>query len=118
MEREAEVSHSASRATAAAPSSPPLEDFHPSFLVAAEGAHSLCRSTPGIDFEGHAREDSYLLVDVSIDGDGLTETDFHVFSSVHGFMGLFPLGHRLFRIIAADPLTTAQLALASMRRPH
>ena len=84
-----------------------LEAFHPSYVIAAEGAHSLSRSTLGIEFEGHARGESYLLADVSVDADGLAESDFHVFSSLHGFMGMFPLGNRLFRIIAANPLTTS-----------
>ncbi len=39
-------------------------------------------------------------------GDGyLTETDLHIFSSEHGFMGLFPTCQGRFRLIASHPLS-------------
>jgi hypothetical protein len=38
-----------------------------------------------------------------VDGD-LPTTDFHIFSSQFGFMGLFPMGDRRFRLIAINPL--------------
>jgi hypothetical protein len=45
---------------------------------------------------------AYALGDIRVDGD-LAEDDFHIFSTEHGFMGLFPFGGRRFRIIASVP---------------
>lgn len=66
------------------------------WLISAEGAHSTVRTTVDLQFEGHTREEQYALGDVRIDGD-LADTDFHIFSSEHGFMGLFPMGGDHFR---------------------
>jgi hypothetical protein len=33
------------------------------------------------------------------------ETDFHIFSPEHGFLGLFPMGNRRFRLIASNPIS-------------
>jgi 2-polyprenyl-6-methoxyphenol hydroxylase-like FAD-dependent oxidoreductase len=81
-----------------------LEEFEPSYLIDAEGAHSIIRSTLGIEFKGKSREQHYALGDLFIDGD-LPETDVHLFSSEYGFLGLFPMGNRRFRIMASNPLS-------------
>lgn len=71
-------------------------------LIAAEGAHSLARSTLAQAFEGQTRDEGYALGDLDVEGD-LPEESFHIFSSVHGFLGLFPMGDRRFRLIASHP---------------
>ena len=81
-----------------------LEQVATPWLISAEGAHSIVRTTVDLQFEGHTREEQYALGDVRIDGD-LTDTDFHIFSSEHGFMGLFPMGGDHFRLIASNPLS-------------
>jgi hypothetical protein len=43
---------------------------------------------------------------VHVEGD-LSEDDFHTFSSKHGFLGLYPLGHGRFRVIAGEPKPAA-----------
>ena len=82
----------------------PLEQFECSYLIDAEGAHSTARGTVGLQFEGKSLVENYALGDLYLDGD-LADTDFHVFSSEHGFMGLFPLGNRRFRLIASNPFS-------------
>jgi 2-polyprenyl-6-methoxyphenol hydroxylase-like FAD-dependent oxidoreductase len=81
-----------------------LERFECSYIIDAEGAHSTVRSTVGLEFEGKALEENYALGDLHLDGD-LVETDFHIFSSEFGFLGLFPLGNLRWRLIASNPLS-------------
>lgn len=80
-----------------------LENATYEYLIDAEGAHSIARSATGLEFQGKTLEENYALGDVYIDSD-LAETDFHIFSSEHGFMGLFPMGSDRFRIIASNPM--------------
>ena len=81
-----------------------LEKFECSYLIDAEGAHSTARGTVGLHFEGKPLVEDYTLGDLYIDGD-LVETDFHIFSSVHGFISLFPMGGRRFRLMADNPIS-------------
>src|SRR5258707_5308800 len=81
-----------------------LERFECSYLVDAEGAHSTARASVGLHFEGKSLVEDYALGDLHIDGD-LVETDFHIFSSEHGFLGLFPMGGRRFRLMASNPIS-------------
>ena len=81
-----------------------LEAFEASYLISAEGAHSTVRTTLGLRFEGKSLAQDYALGDFHVDGD-LPATDFHIFSSGHGFMGLFPMGNGRFRMIASNPLS-------------
>lgn len=81
-----------------------LENFECSYLIDAEGAHSTGRGTVGLQFEGKSLQEDYALGDLYLDGD-LADSDFHIFSSEHGFMGLFPMGNRHFRLIASNPLS-------------
>ena len=81
-----------------------LERIATPWIIGAEGAHSLVRSTLDLAFEGHTRAEDYALGDLKIDG-ALVDTDFHIFSSEHGFMGLFPMGGDHFRLIASNPMS-------------
>ncbi|WP_454883184.1 FAD-dependent oxidoreductase [Sphingomonas oryzagri] len=81
-----------------------LERAKAPWLVSAEGAHSLVRTTLDLQFEGDTLAEDYALGDLHLDGD-LADSDFHIFSSEHGFMGLFPMGSRRFRLIASNPLS-------------
>lgn len=81
-----------------------LENFESSYLIDAEGAHSTVPGAGGLQFEGKAPQEDYALGDLHIDGD-FAGSDFHIVSSEHGFMGLFPLGNRGFRLIASNPLS-------------
>jgi len=74
------------------------------WLISAEGAHSLVRTTLDLPFEGHTRDEQYALGDLLVAGD-LPDSDICIFSSDHGFMGLFPMGGEHFRLIASNPLS-------------
>ncbi|XXX78958.1 FAD-dependent monooxygenase [Sorangium sp. So ce134] len=84
-----------------------LEQARAPWLIDAEGAHSAVRTTLDLRFEGRTMDETYALGDLHVDGD-LAEDDFHIFSTEYGFMGLFPLGHRRFRIIAGVPPSKAR----------
>jgi 2-polyprenyl-6-methoxyphenol hydroxylase-like FAD-dependent oxidoreductase len=81
-----------------------LERVAAPWLISAEGAHSLVRATLDLPFEGHTREEQYALGDLLVAGT-LPDSDFHLFSSDHGFMGLFPMGGEHFRLMASNPLS-------------
>jgi 2-polyprenyl-6-methoxyphenol hydroxylase-like FAD-dependent oxidoreductase len=81
-----------------------LEQARAPWLISAEGAHSSVRATLDLPFEGNTRDEQYALGDLHVDGD-LAETDLHIFSSAHGFLGLFPMGKRCFRLMASNPLS-------------
>ena len=81
-----------------------LEQAQAPWLISAEGAHSTVRATLDLPFEGHTREEQYALGDVHVEGE-LAETDAHIFSAAQGFVSVFPMGHRRFRVIAANPLS-------------
>ena len=81
-----------------------LEQAQAPWLISAEGAHSAVRTTLDLQFEGKTLDEAYALGDLHIAGD-LPETDFHIFSSPHGFMGLFPMGGGRFRLIASNPIS-------------
>jgi 2-polyprenyl-6-methoxyphenol hydroxylase-like FAD-dependent oxidoreductase len=97
------VSHDPNRVTATLRhANGELEQLHAPWLIGADGAHSLVRTTLDLPFQGKTLDDHYALADLHVDGD-LADTDFHIFSSEYGFMGLFPLGGRRFRLIASYP---------------
>jgi len=57
-----------------------------------------------MEFKGKSREEHYALGDLFIDSD-LPETDFHIFFSEYGFLGLYPMGNYRFRMFASNPLS-------------
>lgn len=81
-----------------------LEEARAPWLISAEGAHSTVRSTLDVHFQGKTLEEHYALGDLYVDGE-LAESDFHIFSSEHGFMALFPMGHERFRLMASHPMS-------------
>ena len=98
-----------------------LEQAQAPWLISAEGAHSTVRATLDLPFEGKTRDEQYALGDLHIDGE-LAETDLHIFSSAHGFLGLFTMGNRRFRLMASNPhsrpskdTAVAQPALAELQ---
>jgi 2-polyprenyl-6-methoxyphenol hydroxylase-like FAD-dependent oxidoreductase len=82
------------------------EEYKSAYLIDAEGAHSNVRTSLGLKFEGKTFDQGYVLGDLHVDSE-LSDSDFHIFSSEHGFMALFPLGNKHFRLIADHPLRDA-----------
>ena len=81
-----------------------LENLSISYLISAGGAHSTVRETLGLHFEGKSLDEQYALGDFYIDGD-LPDSDLHVFSSERGFLGMFPMGNKRYRLIASNPIS-------------
>ena len=81
-----------------------LEEVKAPWLISAEGAHSTIRETLDLHFQGKTLDEQYALGDLYVDGE-IAESDFHIFSSEHGFMALFPLGHKRFRLMADHPMS-------------
>jgi 3-(3-hydroxy-phenyl)propionate hydroxylase len=79
-----------------------MEEVRPSYVIDAEGAHSIIRSTLGLQFTGKTLDETFILGDVHVSGD-LPNTSFHIFSSQLGFLGLFPMGGSHFRLVAGNP---------------
>ena len=88
-----------------------LEQVKAPWLISAEGAHSVVRTTLDLQFEGRTLDEQYALGDLHIDGD-LAESDFHIFSSPFGFMALFPMGAGRFRLIASNPFSQPKAGTA------
>src|SRR5260370_38457196 len=65
-----------------------LERVAAPWLISAEGAHSLVRTTLDLPFEGHTREEQYALGDLPLAGD-LPSRHIQLFSADHGCMALF-----------------------------
>jgi 2-polyprenyl-6-methoxyphenol hydroxylase-like FAD-dependent oxidoreductase len=79
-----------------------IEGIRPGYVIDAEGAHSIIRSTLGLEFKGKTLDETFVLGDVHITGD-LPNSNFHIFSSPQGFLGLFPMGGSHYRLVAGNP---------------
>lgn len=70
-----------------------------SWLLACDGAHSSVRHTLGIPFVGEAEPNDWMLADVHLRGP-VPEDEMSLFLHEKGPLGVFPMGHGRFRIIA------------------
>ncbi|WP_175915208.1 MULTISPECIES: FAD-dependent monooxygenase [unclassified Burkholderia] len=76
--------------------------FAPSYLIAADGAHSTVRHLLGLGFAGHAFEQTFLLADFAAIPDWPDE-EIHLFTTPDGIAGLFPMGGGRYRLVADRP---------------
>lgn len=79
-----------------------LEELEATYLICAEGAHSIVRHTAGLEFSGKSIDESYALADLYLDSD-LPDNELSIFTTQQGFMAVFPMGERHFRFMATDP---------------
>ncbi|MBP0594598.1 FAD-dependent monooxygenase [Paraburkholderia sp. LEh10] len=79
-----------------------VETLHPSYMIAADGAHSAIRHRLGLSFAGKTFEQTFLLADMEADT-GWSDDEFHIFASGAGLAALFPLGKGRHRLIADHP---------------
>lgn len=79
------------------------ETMHPSYMIAADGAHSTIRHRLGLSFEGKTFEQTFLLADLHAETDW-PEDEFHIFASGEGLVALFPMGQGRHRLIADHPV--------------
>ncbi|SAL47807.1 monooxygenase FAD-binding protein [Caballeronia terrestris] len=75
------------------------ETLRPSYMIAADGAHSLVRHRLDIGFTGKTFEQTFLLADLQVDSDW-ADDEFHIFASGEGLAALFPMGNDRARLIA------------------
>jgi len=103
-----------------------FEEITVPYIIDAEGAHSIIRNTLGLKFKGETLDEIFALGDVHVGGD-LPNSDFHIFSSEHGLLGMFPLGGTHFRFVAgnahndqslSDPPTLEELQAIYDQRSH
>ncbi len=72
------------------------------YVVGCDGAHSRVRSQAGIDFEGYAYPQTFLLADLEVDG--LEQGAAHTFMTEIGMLFFFPLGSpATWRMLAMWP---------------
>ncbi len=75
------------------------EVLRPSYMIAADGAHSMVRHRLDIGFTGKTFEQTFLLADLQADSDW-PDDEFHIFASGTGLAALFPMGDSRARLIA------------------
>jgi 2-polyprenyl-6-methoxyphenol hydroxylase-like FAD-dependent oxidoreductase len=78
------------------------ETLHPSYMIAADGAHSGIRHRLAMNFAGKTFEQTFLLADLMADTDW-PDDEFHIFASGDGLAALFPMGKNRYRLIADHP---------------
>ncbi|WP_250490142.1 FAD-dependent monooxygenase [Caballeronia sp. INML2] len=88
------------------------ELLRPSYLIAADGAHSFVRHRLGIGFDGKTFDQTYLLADLQADSDW-PDDEFHIFASGEGLAALFPMGGDRARLIADLPAPVASAVNAA-----
>lgn len=71
------------------------------YLISAEGAHSSVRHELGLSFDGTAIPQRYLLADLHLDG-AMPGDELSIFLASDGFLAVFPLAERRFRLMATD----------------
>jgi 2-polyprenyl-6-methoxyphenol hydroxylase-like FAD-dependent oxidoreductase len=76
------------------------------FLLGCDGAHSLVRRGLGLDFEGNAFPDSFLLADVTIAWD-VPRDRISTFFSPEGLLACFPLPNGQWRLIGNQAASEA-----------
>ncbi|WP_345811274.1 FAD-dependent monooxygenase [Paraburkholderia sp. PREW-6R] len=82
------------------------ESARPSYMIAADGAHSMIRHRLGMSFAGRTFEQTFLLADLHAETDW-PDDEFHIFASGEGLVALFPLGHGRHRLIADQAVESA-----------
>ena len=78
-----------------------IKTFTASYLISAEGAHSVSRIKLGIEFSGKTMGQNYALGDLHIDGD-IPDDELSVFIGKKGFLAVFPLTGQRFRLMVTD----------------
>jgi 2-polyprenyl-6-methoxyphenol hydroxylase-like FAD-dependent oxidoreductase len=78
------------------------ETVDASYLIAADGSHSVIRKSLGLPFVGKSLTHNYVLGDLHLAGD-VPEDQLSIFLARNGFLAVFPMGDRRFRFMATDP---------------
>jgi 2-polyprenyl-6-methoxyphenol hydroxylase-like FAD-dependent oxidoreductase len=78
------------------------ETVDASYLIAADGSHSVIRKTLGLPFVGRSLTHDYVLGDLHLAGDA-PQDQLSIFLAHNGFLAVFPMGDGRFRFMATDP---------------
>ncbi|WP_250509362.1 FAD-dependent monooxygenase [Caballeronia sp. GACF4] len=78
------------------------EILRPSYMIAADGAHSFVRHRLEIGFDGKTFDQTFLLADLQADSDW-PDDELHIFASGEGLAALFPMSDGRARLIADLP---------------
>jgi 2-polyprenyl-6-methoxyphenol hydroxylase-like FAD-dependent oxidoreductase len=73
-----------------------------SYLIAADGSHSVIRKMLGLPFTGKALTQNYVLGDLYLAG-GIAQDQLSIFLARNGFLAIFPMVDGRFRFMATDP---------------
>lgn len=84
------------------------------YVVGADGMHSLVRKAAGIEFEGGAYEESFVLADVRLDWP-LGQSEVSLFFSPSGLVVVAPLPDGSFRVVATMDEAPEQLTQADIQ---
>ncbi|WP_144111808.1 FAD-dependent monooxygenase [Paraburkholderia sp. BCC1886] len=93
------------------------ESMRPSYVIAADGAHSTVRHRLELGFVGKTFEQTFLLADLQAQTDW-PDDEFHIFASGEGLVALFPMGHGRHRLIADHPVEAGGAASANGGTPQ
>ncbi|GHC10386.1 FAD-dependent monooxygenase [Cerasicoccus arenae] len=74
------------------------------YVVGCDGSHSIVRKILGMHFDGNAYPEHFALADVHIDS-ALAPDEMHMFFHGDGFLILFPMRDKRFRVIATVSTT-------------
>jgi 2-polyprenyl-6-methoxyphenol hydroxylase-like FAD-dependent oxidoreductase len=83
------------------------------YLAGCDGAHSTVRKKAGLDFQGVAYQQNWLLADVSLEP-RLDPKFMHLFTCPTGPIIFFPLPENVWRIVAMRPGTVQDAGQASL----
>ena len=75
------------------------ETLEARWLIGCDGAHSGVRHLSGLQFEGDAYPETFLLADATVDSP-LDHIDIHLFLASDGLVGIFPIRGDRCRVIA------------------
>lgn len=103
------------------------ENIVAAWLVGCDGAHSTVRKQLGIEFQGEAEPNDWILADVHLDGE-VASDELSIFWHRHGILAFFPITPMRFRVIAdlgkalgtekpADPTLDEVQAVVEERGP-
>jgi 2-polyprenyl-6-methoxyphenol hydroxylase-like FAD-dependent oxidoreductase len=84
------------------------ETLHADWLLGCDGAHSIVRSTLGIEFVGETMMSDWMLADIHMRGYPFSDTEASVYWHHNGVFVIFPLAPGRYRVIANLPMTAGQ----------
>jgi 2-polyprenyl-6-methoxyphenol hydroxylase-like FAD-dependent oxidoreductase len=78
---------------------PEIARLRASYVIGCDGGHSTVRHVAGLQFDGEALDESFLLADAPLEWDA-ADDEWYLWFHEDGLFTLFPLGGGLFRIVA------------------